>query len=139
VILLHGWGGDKNSLKNIGDALKGEFRVTLVDLPGFGGTPHPKYPLKLEDYVNAVVDLINFYKMSGVVLIGHSFGGRVALLLAARYGRLLDGIVLIDSAGLKPRRGVKYFLKARLTKLEKSSKSKPRRRALPIIKNFRGR
>lgn len=116
---MHGWGGDKSSLKAIADSLKGEFRVTLVDFYGFGDTPHPARPLKLEDFALSIVELIQFYKMSGVILVGHSFGGRVALLLSARWGYLIDKLILIDGAGLRPRRKPSYYIKKTIYKIKK--------------------
>ena len=63
----------------------------------------------MEDYAKAVVEIINHYKMDKVILVAHSFGGRVAIRLASRYGYLLDKIVLCDSAGVLPRRGLRYY------------------------------
>lgn len=97
--------------------LSRNYRVTLVDFYGFGETPHPPHPLVLDDFVNSVVELINFYGMRDVTLISHSFGGRVALKLAWKYGYLLNKLVLIDSAGIKPRRGPKYYCKVYTHKL----------------------
>ena len=65
----------------------------------------------MEDYAKGVVDLINAYRMTKVTVVGHSFGGRVALRLAAKYGYLLDGVVICDGAGLRPRRGIRYYCK----------------------------
>jgi len=91
--------------------------VTLVDFYGFGDTPSPPYPLLLDDYADSIVNIIRHYKMQDVVLVGHSFGGRVALRIASKYGYILDGIVLTGSAGLKPRRGLKYYFKVYFHKL----------------------
>ena len=110
-MFLHGWGGDERSFCGLAEVLSREFCVTLVDFYGFGKTPHPDFPLSLDDYCNSVVALISHYKMKNVILIGHSFGGRVALRLARQKGYLFDRIVLIGSAGLKPRRGLKYHFR----------------------------
>lgn len=83
--------------------------MTLVDFYGFGKTPHPDRPIFLDDYAESIVELIDHYQMSDVVLVGHSFGGRVAIRIAARRGYLLNKIVLIDSAGIRPHRGLKYY------------------------------
>ena len=55
--------------------------------------------------------------MNKVILVGHSFGGRVAIRIASQKGYLLDKIVLVDSAGLIPRRGLKYYFKIYVHKL----------------------
>lgn len=116
---MHGWGGNKNSLAALAAPFMDEYRVTLVDLYGFGDTPHPDKPLTLEDFAASVVELIRHYKMTSVVLVGHSFGGKVALQTARKYGLLIDKIVLIDASGLRPRRGLRYYLKIFLYKLRR--------------------
>ena len=91
--------------------------MTLVDFYGFGETPPLPYPAYVGDYAKSIADLIRFYKMSSAYVVGHSFGGRVAIRLASEYGYLLDGLVLVDSAGIKPRRGLKYYFKVGTHKL----------------------
>ncbi len=81
-----------------------------MDFYGFGKTPHPQHPLTLKDYAEGVNEIIKQYKMEDVILIGHSFGGRVAILIASDSSRI-GGIVLVDSAGIKPRRKLKYYYK----------------------------
>lgn len=49
--------------------------------------------------------------MSDIILVGHSFGGRVAIKFASKYSYLLEKVVLVDSAGLKPRRKISYYFK----------------------------
>lgn len=85
--------------------------MTLVDFYGFGLTPHPDTPLTVDDYALSVVNLIRYYKMENVTLVCHSFGGRVGIKIAAKYGYLLNKLILVDSAGIKPRRGAIYYAK----------------------------
>ena len=47
--------------------------------------------------------------MSDVTLIAHSFGARVAIKLAKEFGYFLDKLVIVDGAGIKPRRKLKYY------------------------------
>ncbi|MBR1747172.1 MAG: alpha/beta hydrolase [Clostridia bacterium] len=119
IIFLHGWGGSTVSFLGVANQISDQYRVTLVDFYGFGKTPHPDYPLFVEDYAKSVVEIINKFKMSGVIIVGHSFGGRVAIRLASKWGYLLDKLVLIDSAGIKPRRGIKYYYRVYRHKLLK--------------------
>lgn len=102
--------------------LCGEYRVTLLDFYGFGETPHPDFALSLDDFVQSVITLINYYKMKNVILVAHSFGGRVAIKIAAKYGYLLEKMVLVDAAGLKPRRGVRYHYRLLRHKILKALK-----------------
>lgn len=108
---MHGWGGSINSFLSVAQRLKDRFRITLIDFYGFGNTPQPNYPLYLDDYADSILEIINHYKMSEVILVGHSFGGRVAIKIASACGYLLDKIILINSAGLKPKRTLKYYYK----------------------------
>lgn len=109
VLFLHGWGGSTLSFLGVAKTISPYYRVTLLDFYGFGRSPRKEKPLFVEDYAKAVVEIINHYKMNDVILVAHSFGGRVAIRLASEYGRLLDKIVLCDSAGVLPRRGLRYY------------------------------
>ena len=123
---MHGWGGEIASFKGLADRLSSDFRVILIDLYGFGKTPHPPHPLTIGDYADGVRDLLSEIDVDEVVLVGHSFGGRIAMRLAAKDPRV-TGLVLIDSAGILPRRGLKYHCKVTAYKIAK----KLRLRRLP--------
>jgi len=97
--------------------------VTLIDLYGFGETPHPDHPLCLDDYAFGVEEIIK--DCEDPILIGHSFGGRVALRIAAR-DRIVRGLVLIDSAGMPPRRSLNYYRKIFAYKIAKLFGKTPR-------------
>ncbi len=109
MIFLHGWGGDAHAFLF---AAKQIFcTATLVDFYGFGKTPHPDYPLTVADYAAGVIELMDYLQISSAVLVGHSFGGRVAIEIAAKYPNRVDKLVLVDSAGIKPKRRLKYYYK----------------------------
>ncbi len=91
-------------------SLADRFSVTAVDFYGFGATPAPPHPVTLDYYVQGVLELIKHYNMDDIIVVGHSFGGRVALKLADISGRI-SGLVLAASAGLRPKRGLKYHIK----------------------------
>ncbi len=110
IIFLHGWGGSIDSFRGVGEYFSVKFRCTLVDFYGFGDSPLPGV-MTLEDYADGIEEIIENYAMNEVVLVGHSFGGRVAMLLASRNNNKIKGIVLVDSAGLKPRFSIKKFCK----------------------------
>ncbi|MFI3229735.1 MAG: alpha/beta hydrolase [Bacillota bacterium] len=108
IIFLHGWGGNKDSMCNLSLPLQNEFCTISVDLFGFGETEHPTYPLNVADYALAIVELITELQLKDVIIVGHSFGGRVAIYIAANYGFLVEKLILISSAGLIPKRGLRY-------------------------------
>ncbi len=94
-------------------------RVLNSDFFGFGNSPRPPYPIDIPDYADAVSELMYKYSMKDVVLIGHSFGGRVALYLAATCPDLVSGIVLIDSAGIFPKFSLNRFIKINVHRILK--------------------
>lgn len=100
LVLLHGWGGTRESLRGIGVLFERTHCVHLIDLPGFGEAPPPP-----EDWdTNSYADLVQHYvleRLPGpVVLVGHSFGGRVAVRLASRRLPSIVGAVLMGVPGL---------------------------------------
>ena len=115
VIFLHGWGGSIASFKGTFTYLSKYFHCVNLEFHGFGNSETPKTPYTIYDYADELKEFIGFLNCGAVTVIGHSFGGRVALILAAEAPELVGGVILIDAAGLKPRRGLKYFFR-KLTK-----------------------
>ncbi|MEG1964479.1 MAG: alpha/beta hydrolase [Clostridia bacterium] len=122
LIFLHGWGGSINSFLQLATRLSAKYRCILVDFYGFGQTPLPDYPLNLQDYAEGVTQVLTKLNITKATLIAHSFGGRVAIFLGNQ--PYVKSIVLIDSAGLKPRRKVKFYIKIFASKICKLFKIK---------------
>ena len=80
-----------------------------MDQYGFGNTPHPDRPLIIDDYAESILEIVRKYQMKNVTLICHSFGGRVGIKLCAFHGEIFRTLVLADSAGIKPRKGFRYY------------------------------
>ncbi len=94
VVFLHGWGADKGLMKQAFGATLPTFRHVYVDLPGFGNSTAPK-PLTTEDYAEIMeLFLAQIDANRKEVIVGHSFGGKVATLLQPQL------LVLIASAGI---------------------------------------
>ena len=85
---------------------------------GFGKTPHPDHPLTIEDYANGVLKRISDLNIEAPILVGHSFGGRIAMRIAT-ISSDIKGLILLDSAGILPRRGVRYYLNVARYKIAK--------------------
>lgn len=83
--------------------LSREFDVFCPDLKGFGKNADMPFPYSLSDYVFEIREYIKDTGLKRPHVIGHSFGGRVAIKAAAEDKELFDKIVLCDAAGLKPR------------------------------------
>jgi pimeloyl-ACP methyl ester carboxylesterase len=90
VIALHGWSRDSSDWD---DVLRGEDALAL-DLPGFGNTPVPDAAWGTPEYAEVVVDAICNVAAPPFTLVGHSFGGRVAVQIAASRPELVAGLVL---------------------------------------------
>lgn len=103
LVWAHGWGHTHRNMQALADAMRGSPSV-LLDLPGFGDSPPPPDPWSTADYADAIAEWLGGEGMGRRIWIGHSFGCRVGLQLAARHPELLDGLFLIAAAGLRPRR-----------------------------------
>lgn len=111
LLLLHGWGVDHTTLSFIQEDLSRDHRVAALDFPGFGESPEPAEPWNNRRYSELVEDFISAEGLEKPVLVCHSFGGRVALDLAARRPDLVGGLVLMGSAGVRPKRSKKHYFK----------------------------
>lgn len=85
ILLLHGWGQNIEMMKFIGDRFSDKYRITILDFPGFGDSEEPKEEWFVEDYVEVVHELVKELKISKPIIIGHSFGGRVAIKYSSKY------------------------------------------------------
>lgn len=118
VLLMHGFGADSKAMDCLFYFFKNRgYSVLSVDFAGFGQSEEPKNTWSIYDYADSVEELIRSLKLSSVIGVGHSFGGRVGLILASR--GVLSSLILIDSAGLKPRRKPLYYIKVYSYKLGK--------------------
>ncbi len=118
VLLLHGWGGSIQTMIPIANILKDKCRVIVPDLPGFGESDMPKEPWNSYDYAQCIKKFIDALGLNSIVLFGHSHGGRISIILSSRYD-FVKKLILIDSAGLIPKRKLKYYIKVYYFKLLK--------------------
>jgi pimeloyl-ACP methyl ester carboxylesterase len=100
LIFGHGWGQSSAAFLPIAETLKPFAPSYLIDFPGFGKSPAPPQNWGTAEYADAVADWMATLNPERSIWVGHSFGGRVGLQLAARHPELLRGMVLIASAGL---------------------------------------
>lgn len=95
VLLLHGWGQNIAMMKPLGDKLCDKFRVTIIDFPGFGQSDEPSVPWCISDYALMLENLVKILKIKKPIVIGHSFGGRVAIYYSAN--NPIEKLVLFGS------------------------------------------
>lgn len=112
-LFLHGWAAPVRTYQVMLRHLATYGRVVAPDLPGFGGSEEPSEPWNVEDYVAFVKAFCAEVGITEAVLLGHSFGGRIIikLLTEADCPLAVKKIVLMDAAGIKPRRSAKYYIK----------------------------
>lgn len=95
IVLLHGWGQNIEMMKFIGDPLSSTNRITILDFPGFGESEEPKVAWNLDDYVEMLEILLEKVDVKKPIVMGHSFGGRVAIKYCA--DRPIKKLVLFAS------------------------------------------
>jgi pimeloyl-ACP methyl ester carboxylesterase len=101
-LILHGWGGSSNSWTYVQKRLAGKgYKVISPDLPGFGKSVSPAIPWEIKDYSNFVLNFIERLKLEKLILLGHSFGGRISIKLASLHPDKFKFLILCDSAGIK--------------------------------------
>lgn len=133
VILLHGWGGSIASFYPVAERLAGAgFQCHTLDMPGFGASDLPPEPWDVGRYARLVIAYLDAAGLDKVRLIGHSFGGRISLILGADYPARIQQIVLTNSAGVRPPPPLKirayYAFRAALLTLLK----------LPLLRRYDG-
>lgn len=115
ICWLHGWGYDGKGFARIANLFEGDARNQLYDLPGFGKTPLLFEGAGTEDYADALAHQLDGDEKC--VLIGHSYGGRVAVQFAAKYPDKVKAIILVGGAGIPRRRSIGFKAKASILRL----------------------
>ncbi|MDF1880282.1 alpha/beta hydrolase [Sulfurimonas sp. MAG313] len=113
LIVLHGWGSNKEIMKQAFEShLKG-FRHIYIDLPGFGRSTNDVV-MNTAEYTRVLEVFFELIAAKKEVILGHSFGGKIATLLNPKL------LVLLSSAGIKLPKSLKVLTKIRLTKIANS-------------------
>ncbi|MDO4319201.1 MAG: alpha/beta hydrolase [Bacteroidales bacterium] len=117
VILMHGWGCDSSTLSLFQRVAMEHNSFYNIDLPGFGKSGEPPTPWGIEEYTAMLEEFVKALGLSNIILLGHSFGGRIAILYSSR--NPVRKLVLVDAAGVKPKRSLDYYFKVYSYKLAK--------------------
>lgn len=137
VFLLHGWGCTHDIFKNLQTLLAHKYTVYNFDFPGFGASEEPADVWGTEEYTRMVESFANDNNIESPALVGHSFGGRISIIFASR--NKVSRVVLVDAAGIKPKRPLKYYFKIYSFKLMKwlCNTFMPKEKAQQIIERRR--
>lgn len=113
ILILHGWNLEAAKYEPLQKELQNKgYKVLSIDLPGFGSTDKPKKSLYLSDYIKFIEEYLRKEKIEKIYLIGHSFGGRIGIKLAAENSKYLSILILTGAPGINPVPTVKirFFL-----------------------------
>ena len=101
VLLLHGWGCSCRHFDPIVREMEKDYRLTVLDFPAHGQSGRPKDPWGVGEFADCVLDVGEQMGIFPCDIIAHSFGGRVALSLAAEHPDKVNRLVITGGAGLK--------------------------------------
>jgi len=116
ILLLHGWGQNIEMMKPLGDNFCDRFRITILDFPGFGESEEPKETWTIEKYVCLLEELSKKLNIKKPIVIGHSFGGRVAIKFSSR--NPIEKLVLFGSPCIRIQENLPLSVKI-LKKIKK--------------------
>lgn len=104
IVLIHGLGGTFRYWLESARRLARHYRVLVVDVPGFGGSDPAAVPFSMLAAGERVLAASEALGARRPVLVGHSLGGPIAALVAARSPERVAGVVLVSTTGLSPER-----------------------------------
>jgi len=145
IIFLHGWQQNSGSFLPLVPFFYQHFKLYLPDLPGFGKTPLPNRPFSSRDYAKVIAEWMNRANIKETIVIGHSFGGKVASLLTYHYPKRVKKLILIAPSGI-PENHWWYRLTAKIPPrikttlslaLPKKTHSRDYNNAGPLLPTFK--
>jgi len=119
ILILPGWGNNRVTFRYLIDILKDNYSVYILDYPGFGNSSFPDRDLELTDYSDLIYNFINTNNINNPTIIAHSFGGRIVIDLFKRFNLDIKNLILMDVAGIKPKKNLWKKIKEKTYKLLK--------------------
>lgn len=111
LVFIHGWGATAKIFKTVFYYLKDDFNIHYFDLPGFGNTPIEKI-MTLKDYAEFVYKFLKENNIKKPIIIGHSFGGAIAIKLALLYPESISKLILVSASAIRrPRHKIMLIKK----------------------------
>ena len=118
-LLLHGWGCSAEMMGSVFTLLEKKMRVAAIDFPGHGkmGTAAPPpEPWGVPQYMEMTAEIIRRLALAPCDIVAHSFGARVAILLASTYPELVGRMIFTGAAGIRKPQSGQATAKQRLYK-----------------------
>lgn len=94
LVFLHGWGHSRAQWERTMEMFSPAYKTVIYELPGFGNEPAPQETWDVSEYALWVKNRIEKEGLIDVILVGHSFGGRISSLIASERPTWLKGLVL---------------------------------------------
>lgn len=118
LVLMHGW---RRSGKDFDEFVSfySDRTILAIDFPPFGQSGRDLRDWNIYTYVSMVISLCDFLNIESADFLGHSFGGRIAIILSCVKRSLVHSCILVGSAGMKPKRSLKYKLNLSIYKLKR--------------------
>ena len=122
AVILQGWGTSYPLYDVVAKALLPKYRVLQFDLPGFGASQEPPESWNVDQFTDFFIKLMEALEIKKALLIGHSYGGRMTIKLTSRNDLPfeIEKIILVDSAGVMPKRSLKQKIRIRHYKILKA-------------------
>jgi len=110
LLILHGWGSNSERWQRVKELLeKKGIEVLVLDLPGFGKTLSPQKAWSRDDYINWIFQKVKERNWQKFNLLGHSFGGGLAVKIAATFPERIEKLILLSPAIIQ-RKSIKTYL-----------------------------
>ena len=120
ILILPGWGDNRKTFNYLISILEKDYSIYILDYPGFGKSSFPNRDLNIHDYSFLINEFIKDKRIINPTIIAHSFGGRIVIdLFKVKENLDIKDLILIDIAGIKPRKNIIKKLKEKTSKLLK--------------------
>lgn len=135
IVLLHGWASSKEVWNNVYNYLLENYQVIKIDLLGFGNTKIEK-EYYIDDVVIILHKFLEFLNIENPIVIGHSYGGRIAIRYASLYN--IDRLILVSTPFLvrKPKFKEKAYKFFKRMHINLKMGSRDYKNASPILRNM---
>ncbi|MCX6725919.1 MAG: alpha/beta hydrolase [Candidatus Shapirobacteria bacterium] len=116
IVFLHGWQQSGRSFLPLVTFLSKNYQLFLIDLPGFGRTKKPTDDFSSFDYARLITVWLQKKKLKKIILVGHSFGGKVAAIIGAKNPEMIKKLILIASSGIPHTKTLSKLVSSSISK-----------------------